>query len=139
MLTSSLISGLVLWYLVVIKEFNYLVPYGHCFIPTMLIAIGLTFLTAKLLDVIDRRLPRFGKVLSAILVFMGSVSLELYCVQWWFADMVPLLVEAGWPKYLVNISVFLMTTATAWVMSVLFKFFWELVEKPFSSKSAAEG
>ena len=138
LLSASLISGLVFWYLVVFKGLDYYVTSGHCFLPTLLIAIGLTFLTAKLLDVIDRRLSRFGKVLSAILVFMGSISLELYCVQWWFADMVPILLEAGWPKYLVNISMFLMTTAAAWVMSMLIKFFWELVEKPFSSKSAAE-
>lgn len=135
MLAASLISGLVLWYLVVFKGLYLIVPSSDCFLPTLLIALGLTFLTAKLLDTISRRLPRFGKGLTAVLAFFGSVSLELYCVQWWFADIVPMLVDSGWPKYLVDLSVFLMTTATAWVMSVLFKGFWELVEKPFKPRT----
>lgn len=131
-LILMLITGLYLEY-----QTNYLydeliVPKGNSFLPTTLIAISLSFLTAKILDVIEHHFPRFGKAVVKTLGFFGMISLEMYCIQWWFADMVPLFVEDGIPKIIINIGVFILITATAWVSSVLFKYFWELVEKPFS-------
>lgn len=138
MLIIVFVNGLYLAYLTNFKQYKLIVPADNSFLPTAFIAIGLAFLTAKILEITERRLPRVGKGLVAVLAFFGSISLELYCIQWWFAPMNTLFLEDGWPPYLINILLFLLITALSWVMSILFKYFWELVEQPFKHRKAAK-
>lgn len=134
LLAIILANGLYLAYLANFKQYDLLVPAGNSFLPTLFIAVGLTFLAAKSMEITERRLPRFGKGIVTVLGFFGSISLELYCIQWWFAPMSTLFLEDGFPGYLVNIALFVLTTATAWVLGILCKFFWELVEQPFKHR-----
>lgn len=132
-----LILGLYLAYLTSYKEYELIVPMGNCFLPTLLIAVSSSFLIAKLLDMINNRFAKIGIILIKILEFFGIISLEFYCVQSWFVDIITLLLEDGWSKHLVNLSIFLLVTSTAWLMSVLFKYFWEFVEHLFRGKNKA--
>ena len=136
-LAIVLAAGLYLAFLANFKKHELIVPCGNCFLPNLLIASSMPFLIAKLLEIVERHIPRLGKVVVAILSFFGSISLELYCVQEWFMDWEYIFKILGWPAYLLNILMFLCTTTIAWVMSVLFKTFWELVELPFKRKSKA--
>ena len=92
-----------------------------------------------MLDVLDRRIPYLGKGLVKVLSFFGAFSLEFYCIQEWFADrMIPKLYEKGWSNLRINIAIFLMVTAISWIASVVFKYFWKLVELPFTHKKKGE-
>lgn len=128
--------GLYLAYLTNFKGFEPIITRSRTFLPPLLIAVSSSFLIAKIMEILERRLSMFGKGVNKVLSFLGMISLELYCIQWWFADMVSLFVEAGWNKMLVNLFVFTMTVATSWVISVLFKYFWEAVEIPFKKEKA---
>ena len=134
-LTIALTVGLYLAYLANFKKLELIVPCGNCFLPNFLIASSLTFLIAKLLEITERHFPRFGKAVVTILSFFGSISLELYCVQIWLLEWESIFRIIGWPAYLINLLMFLCTTTVAWIMSVLFKSFWELVELPFKLRS----
>ena len=134
-LTIVLSVGLYLAYLANFKKMKLIVPCGNSFLPSFLIASSLTFLIAKLLEITERHFPRFGKVVVTILSFFGSISLELYCVQIWFIEWESIFRLIGWPAYLINLLMFLCTTTVAWIMSVLFKSFWELVELPFKLRN----
>lgn len=131
MLVIMFLTGLYLVYLTNFEDFPLIVTSGNCFLPTLLVAVSSTFLIAKIMDILERRVSVLGKGLNKVLGFFGMISLELYCVQWWFADMASLFVEAGWNKMLVNLFIFFITVASSWVLSVLFKYFWEAVEMPF--------
>ena len=133
-----LILGLYLAYLTNYKDFELIVPISNCFLPTLLLAISFTFLIAKLLDLINTRHPKTGKIIIKVLDFFGILSLEFYCVQSWFVDIIALLLEDGWSIILVNISIFLLVTSIAWVSSVLFKCFWELVDRLFKKTGTSD-
>ena len=138
-LIIMLITGFYLEYLTNYLEYELIVPKGKSFLPTCLIAVSFTFLSAKVLEIFERRFAAFGKGVVKVIGFFGIISLELYCVQSWFADIVPLLVEDGWSKYLINPVMLLLTAATAWVGYMLFKGFWELVELLFKRPGKQKG
>jgi peptidoglycan/LPS O-acetylase OafA/YrhL len=128
-LLVALFLGLYLAYLANFRGVGLIVPVGNCCLPNCLIAVSLPFLIAKLLDVMERRLSRFGRIVVKILSFFGSFSLEFYCVQEWFANvMIPKLREHGLSDFLINIVLFLMVTVIAWSVSVLFNSFLRLFE-----------
>ena len=131
LLAIVLLTGFYLAYLTTIQGMELIVPIGNCFLPNLLIATSLSFLLAKLFDMLERRLPKTGKIVNKTLGFFGMISLELYCVQSWFVDIIELLLNDGWSKHIINISLFLIVTATSWVAYVVFRSFWELVEIPF--------
>ena len=136
-LIVMLISGFYLAYLFNYTDVKTLIPVDNCLLPNILIAVSLTLLLARLFCVLDKK-TKAGKWIVKIFGFFGMISLEFYCVQYWFADMVPLFVQDGWSKHLINIVLFLLVTATSWVCYVLFRTFWELVEKPFAKKNSAK-
>ena len=133
-LTLSL--GLYLTYLATMLYYPMILPVGNCFLPNLLIAVSLPFLIAKLLDLADRHLSWFGKGINTVLCFFGTFTLESYCVQEWFIKIIPDLMTDGISIHLINLGMFFLINATAWVASVLFKYFWELVELPFKKKKA---
>lgn len=138
-LLLALALGLYLAYLAIFLGYELIVPVGDCCFPNCLIASSLPFLIAKLLDVLERRLPLLGKWAAKILAFFGAFSLEFYCVQEWFSDMIiPKLTNRGWPAFAINFAIFLMITAISWAASLAFKYFWKLAELPFERKKAAK-
>lgn len=134
-LIITLAVGFYLAYLTSILDYGFILPYSNI-LPNCLIAISLPFLIAKILDLAERHLSLFGKILTVVISFFGTFTLESYCVQEWFVKIINDLMDDGISIHLINIGMFFVINATAWVASVLFKYFWELVELPFKKKKA---
>ena len=129
LLFIMLCTGLYLSYLTEYEDFYLIVPISNCFLPTLLISISLSLLVSNLFKALEQRMPRFAKIILKVTGFFGMISLEFYCVQSWFIDIIPLLIEDGWSIHLINLMLFLIITALSWVVYVLFKNFWELTER----------
>lgn len=138
LLVIILVTGLYLSYLTTLQNFYLILPVGNCFLPNLLIAVSLPFLIAKILDLAERHLSLFGKVLVTVISFFGTFTLESYCIQEWFIKIIPDLMNDGISIHLINLGMFFVINATAWVASVLFKYFWELVEIPFKKHKTVE-
>ena len=136
LIAIALLLGFYLAYLTNFLEIELIVPLGNSFLPSLLIATSSSLLLAKLFYMLEKRFPKLGNIVNKILGFFGMISLELYCVQSWFVDIIDLLLNDGWSKHIVNIAIILIVTATAWVAYELFNGFWELVELPFKKKKA---
>lgn len=134
LLVIILAIGLYLSYLTTLQNVYLILPVGNCFLPNLLIAISLPFLIAKILDLAERHLSLFGKMLTAVIGFFGTFTLESYCVQEWFVRIIPDLLNDGISIHLINLGMFFVINATAWAASVLFRYFWELIELPFKKK-----
>ena len=139
LLFIMLFTGLYLAYVTNFKDFYLIVPLGNSFLPNLFISISLSLLVSKLFEMLEKRFSKFAGIILKIIGFFGMISLEFYCVQSWFIDIIPLLTEDGWSKHLVNIMLFFIITALSWVAYVLFKYFWEFIEhisKPGKTKTA---
>lgn len=111
-----------------------LVPTSNCCIPTLLVAVTLPFLMAKALNELEchKGFCVIGHILTGVLKWFGGFSLELYCLQEWFANTVlPDMREKGWSDLKVNLVLFSMIIVISFVGSVVFKYFWRLIELPF--------
>jgi hypothetical protein len=93
------------------------------------------------LDILVRRVSVLGKALNKILGFWGAMSLEMYLVYIcllipFFGKFVMALVGLGLKNHPlpVNLIVFFVSSAIAWIASLAFKYFWKLVELPFKRK-----
>ena len=132
-LIVNLALGLYLAYLTSILNYSFILPYSNI-LPNCLIAVSLPFLIAKILDLAERHLSLFGKVLTAVIGFFGTFTLESYCVQEWFVKIINDLMDDGISIHLINLGMFFVINATAWAASVLFRYLWELIELPFKKK-----
>lgn len=129
LLFIMLFTGYYLAYLTEYEDYYLIVPISNCFLPTLLISISFSLLISNLFKVLEQRIPKFTKILLKVLGFFGMISLEFYCIQSWFIDIIQLLIEDGWSKHLINLMLFLIITAFSWVVYVLFKNFWEFIER----------
>lgn len=135
-----LASGIILGYIYTIKEFEFILPGAKATIPGTLIAVSLSFLVAKLMEILDRRLPKLGKAIAAVIGFWGAISLEIYCVYEcllipYFQKAVKALAGIGLTsRFLINIVIFAASTLIAFLAGLLFKYFWKLIELPKSRK-----
>lgn len=114
-----------------------LVPTSNCCIPTLCVAVTLPFLLAKGLNELEchKGTCIIGKILNKILIFFGGISLEFYCLQEWFANtVVPKMREREWSDSKINFVLFFSTVAIAFAASIVFKYFWKLVELPFTRR-----
>ena len=141
LLLVTLAAGLIFYYAYVFLEFEFLLPDGKLFIPNILMSASLSLLVAKLLDILVRRVSVLGKALNKILGFWGAMSLEMYLVYIcllipFFGKFVMALVGLGLKNHPlpVNLIVFFVSSAIAWIASLAFKYFWKLVELPFKRK-----
>ena len=135
-LTVVFAAGVILAFFYNFRGFSIILPQGNCFLPNFLIAISLPFLLAKLLDILDRKAPKAGKIFVAFFAFFGAFSFELYCVQDWLMDAIPYLVYFEWPGILINVTSFLIISAISWVLSVIIKYLWEFIDKISKRKNA---
>ncbi|MBO5163418.1 MAG: acyltransferase [Ruminococcus sp.] len=128
-LTAVLVSGLYFAYLANFKGIGFIVPTSNCFLPNLLIAVSFPFITAKLLDLLCS-IPKagiIGKGIVKFFSFFGLFSLELYCVQEWLSG--KLLAEiADQTPMMKNIAVFALCTIAGFVLYLVVKYFWILVE-----------
>lgn len=85
-----LVLGLYLAWQTNMLGMEILVPVSNCCVPNILMAVSLSFLLAKGLDMLSQwRGSRFLSVgLTGFLGFFGMMSFEFYCVQEWVAGKV---------------------------------------------------
>ena len=137
------IAGLFLSYLYIFESFELIVPEGKLFLPNFLIAVSFPFLASKLMDIISRVLPRFGKGLASVIGFWGMISLEIYCIYSCFlvpfyGKIVLALFGSGMPKGVINLMVFALTTVLAWILYMACKYFLKLIELVGKRRESAE-
>ncbi len=130
--------GLYLAYETNYLGYYLLVPTGNCCLPNMLMAVSLPFLLAKGLDLLHGKWVRWiGVGLGKFLGFFGLFSLEFYCIQEALGyRLIPWLYGQGYRPLLVNLGMFLTTALAAFVMYLLFDYFWKLLEMPWKRRSA---
>ena len=75
--------GLYLAYRTNYTDLYLLVPESNCFLPSLLISLSLCPLFASLME---KSQP--NNIIRRFLVFLGGISLELYCVQEWLASLI---------------------------------------------------
>ena len=124
--------GFYLSHLANYESVSLIVPVSNCCIPNCLISMSLPFLMAKGLDLLmhSRPVAWLGKGLTAALGFVGSFSLELYCLQEWFAGRY--YSKLGpWSLLTKNLVQFALIIGISWVASIAFRYFWIGVEWPF--------
>jgi hypothetical protein len=138
-LIALLAAGLFLAYMYNFRDFEIIIPGGKALLPNILLSVSLSFLTAKLMEIFDRRTPRLGKVLNALASFWGNMSLEMYCAYIcflvpFFGIFVNVLAEITVARLPINLVIFSITSGISWIECLLFKYFWELVELPGKRK-----
>lgn len=139
LLLVTLAAGLFLYYVYVFLKFEFILPEGKLFIPNVLMSVSLSLLVAKLLDILERRVSKLGKIVNKVLGFWGTMSLELYLVYIcllvpFFGKFVLLLAKFKLTALPVNLIVFILSSAIAWLASLAFNYFWKLVELPFKKE-----
>ena len=138
LLLAVLSIGLYLAYLYNYTSFKIFVTQGNTFLPPFLIAISLPFLLAKLMDILESRALAFEKIVNVTLSFFGAISLEMYCFQDWLEKSIPYLQYFGFPSIVINFSLILITIASAWVTSMLFKLFFEEIPDKIKNRKKNE-
>lgn len=117
------------------ENYFLLVPTSNCCVPTLLVAVSLPFLMAKTLNELEchKGFCVVGHILAGILKWFGGFSLELYCLQEWFANtVVPGMREKGWTNLKIDLVLFALIIAISFAASIVFKYFWKLIEWPFN-------
>ena len=138
---AAFVAGLFLAYMYNFRDFEIVLPGGKAVIPNILISISVSLLVAKLLEKLERSLPKLGRVINEAFSFWGKMSLEMYCAFIcflipYFVISVQLLHDLNLPVVLINIVVFSVTSSISWLVSLAFSYFWKLVELPKKKKIA---
>lgn len=111
-----------------------IVPLFEYSFPSLMIAVPLIFLTAKVFAIISKNI--IGRCIKRVLCFYGVMSLELYCIQEFLGDkIIEQLSFYGVNSFIINIIVLLVLTLIAWLLYIFEKLFWVGFEKLFRRKS----
>lgn len=111
-----------------------IIPLFEYSFPSLMIAISLTFLMAKVFSVISKY--KIGRQIKKVLCFYGVMSLELYCVHEFFGEkIIEQLSLCGINNFIINIIVLILLTLISWILYILEKMFWVGFEKLFRRKS----
>lgn len=138
-LIAAFVAGLFLAYMYNFRDFEIIIPGGKAVLPNILLAVSISFLSAKLMEIFERRTPRFGKVLNAVMSFWGKMSLEMYCVYVsflipFFGIFVSVLADLTFTRLPVNLVIFAISSGLSWLACLLFNSFWKLLELPKKRK-----
>lgn len=137
------VAGLILAYFYNFCDFELIIPNSKTFIPNILLSVSMVFLITKLMDILNRRLPKPGRILTEIISFWGKMSLEMYCAYICFLKpcfliCVRILAGFKFPLIAINITVFILTSCIAFLISLLCKGIRKLIELPGKNKLAKE-
>jgi len=135
----TLCAGLFLAYMYVFKDFGIFLSEELLILPGILISISSSFLIAKLMNLLEISHSKVFKFISSVLGFWGAISLELYCaceclLVSFSADAIRFLAGIGFKQLPINLVFFAAITLAAWIASLLFKYFWKLVELSKSNR-----
>lgn len=126
----TLITGLYFAYLSNFKGYSFIVPVSNCCIPNLLIAVSLPFLMAKLFDLLMK--VKYVKYVQMAVIkflsFYGLFSLELYCVQDLVAAKVFEKLAPDCSLLFKNVVMLAAATVTGFVLYLIAKYFWKLVD-----------
>ena len=135
------ILGLKFLELTNFSDFPLIVNTPNCCFPPLLISVSFPFLFAKLLNELESRkgFCVVGKIINGFFKFFAGFTIEIYCLQEWFNSIhSPSLLEKGWGPLKVNIVIFTEIILISFAASVVFKYFWKLVEWPFIRNKKSE-
>lgn len=137
------VAGLILAYFYNFCDFELIIPNSKTFIPNILLSVSMVFLITKLMDILNRRLPKPGRIITEIISFWGKMSLEVYCayiclLKPYFLIFVRMLGGLKLPIIAINIVVFVSTSCIAFLISLLCKGIRKLIELPGKNKLAKE-
>lgn len=130
LLSLALILGLCLSYLTNFRDMPLLVPTPNCCVPNFLIAVSLSFLIPKGLELLHGVpvLKLADSALVRFFAFFGMISLELYSIQeWLFARMRPWL-SRYFNALMINILFFAGVTALGTLLWLIQKAVWKLAK-----------
>ena len=138
-LIVAFISGLFLAYMYNFKDFELVIPGGKAVLPNILLAVSISFLTAKLMEITGRRAPQFGAKINEVLSFWGKMSLEMYCVYVsflvpGFIIFVSVLADLKFTRLPINLVIFALTSGLSWIANIIFYYFGKLLVLPKNRK-----
>lgn len=123
------IVGLYLTYITFYDDYYLIVPYSRFFLPGIMIAISLSLLLAKMIDIINQsKLKKAGKAISVVLGFYGTISYEFYCFQEWLINKIfSIQPDKYWAlKYIVLI---IADSVLAWIVHNFFIYLFSFHQK----------
>ncbi|MBO5342834.1 MAG: acyltransferase [Ruminococcus sp.] len=137
-LAVILAAGLYFAYLANFIGVGFIVPTSNCFLPNLLIAVSYPFVIAKLLDMLSSipKINIIGNGIAKFFSFFGLFSLELYCVQEWLGGRI-LPKMANNSPFMKNFAVFSISIIAGFVLYLIVKYFWVLVELAVSKLKGA--
>ena len=130
----TLILGFYMCYRIKYKNMTLLVPSPSCLIPNFLIATSLSFLLPKAWETLNTVpvLKHVNKLFCRFLAFIGTFSLEFYCVQEKLCLILKPMLPSAWGAIQKNIVYFVCSLAAGWILFLLQKTIWKLVDRIFS-------
>lgn len=121
--------GLVLSFLCNFRSLEFILPQSNCCLPDYCTALGLTVLLTELFCILDVSCGAIGSALLKALSFIGSISLEFYCVQEFFGGKTVNALSGIVPDIIVNLAVLAVVTLSAWLLNRLNELFWRGIER----------
>lgn len=138
LIITTFIIGLVLLFISNYHYYSSIIKQFNCLLPTLFTAIPLSFLIGKFLDLLASidNIKTLNTLINKILLFFGSISLELYCIQERFGEYITnyLYTHFICSQLTVNIVLMISLSIIAYILMSIFKYFWKLVSSLFSRK-----
>ena len=103
-----------------------IVPVSNCFLPNVFMGISLVFILAKFFEQIS--CFKIGRWIVRCFQILGKISLELYCVQEFVAELLLQNIEFT-NNLLRNIFVFFVVLLATLIVYYTEIYFWKLVDK----------
>ncbi|MBS7340670.1 MAG: acyltransferase [Lachnospiraceae bacterium] len=116
----AFLLGLYFAYLTNYEDYFLVVPTSNCCIPNFLMAISGSCLLGWLFLRADTHLKMFGQGILKVFGFLGSISLELYCVEEWLGNRLRTILDLN-SKLLINVIVFACIICSACLLHVICK------------------
>lgn len=131
LLGFTLVLGNVLAYETNFHKTYILVPDSSSFLPNLLIAISLVFLISKIFDAMSKTagIKCVQTGLVKVLSFVGMISFEFYCVQEWINDFIIKKMSVPHASITIDIIVLASVTVAGYILYILNKYLWELLER----------
>lgn len=99
-LAASFLAGLTLLFMTNYRNLYLLVPISNACIPTFLLALSGTFILAKFFSLINT--CAVGTLIIKIFSFLGTISLEIYCVQEKLDDVIRPMITGSVENWMSN-------------------------------------
>lgn len=130
LLILTFILGLYLSWLTNFKDMQLLVPTPNCCVPNFLMTISISILFPKVFELLCN-IPKINLVVRGLicfLSFLGTFSLELYCVQERFAEVLAAEFAMRYNALIKNILTFISVIAAGFIIYLIQKVIWRFID-----------